>query len=300
MARSEAVAIGRQVMPDEQARLEGTARRRWRTLKRNRVALIGGLIFGVAVFVALFAPWLAPYNPVKDNLVQRLQPPSRAHLFGTDDFGRDILSRTIAGTRISLMVGSAVVVTCSLLGAALGLLAGYYRRVDDLLMRVLDGLMAFPATLLAIAIAAALRGGLWNVVIALTAVYMPRFVRLLRGPVLSAKNSVYIEAARVVGASDWSIMFRHLLPNTFAPLIVQATFTFAYAILAEASLSFLGIGVPPPAPSWGNIISDGRVYLHQAWWMTAVPGAAVMLTTLALNLFGDGLRDAFDPRQVKR
>lgn len=298
MARAESLPVARAEELPAAARLESTASRRWRALRRNRVALLGGCIFGLAVLVALLAPWLTPYDPVKDNLVQRLQRPSAAHLFGTDDFGRDVFSRTIDGTRISLQVGGAVVVACSVLGVALGLVAGYYRRVDDWLMRILDGLMAFPATLLAIAIASALRGGLWNVVIALTAVYMPRFVRLLRGPVLSAKNSAYVEAARVVGASDWAIMFRHLLPNTFAPLIVQATFTFAYAILAEASLSFLGIGVPPPAPSWGNIISDGRVYLHQAWWMTVAPGTALMLTTLSLNLFGDALRDAFDPRQV--
>jgi peptide/nickel transport system permease protein len=248
------------------------------------------------LLVALVAPLLAPYDPIKIEAAERLKPPSRGHWLGTDEFGRDVLTRIIYGTRVSMSVSLSVVLLCASLGIVLGLLAGFYRKVDAVLMRLLDGLMAFPGILLAIAIAAVLRPSITTTVVALTIVYVPRFTRVMRAPVLVARDTLYVDAARVAGASDARILLRHLLPNSIAPLTVQATFTFAYAILAEAALSFLGVGVPPPAPSWGGMLNDGRQYMVQAWWMIVAPGAVLMTATLALNLFGDGLRDVLDPR----
>jgi peptide/nickel transport system permease protein len=270
--------------------------RRWRALRANPVSLIGGVLTALFLLIALAGPLLAPYDPMKLQPAERLRPPSASHWLGTDDFGRDVLTRMLYGTRVSMSVSLSVVVLCASLGIVLGLLAGYYRRVDAVLMRVLDGLMAFPAILLAIAIAAVLRPSITTAVVALTIVYVPRFTRVMRAPVLVAKETLYVDAARAAGASDARILLRHLLPNSIAPLTVQATFTFAFAILAEAALSFLGVGVPPPAPSWGGMLNDGRQYMAQAWWMTVGPGAMLMTATLALNLFGDGLRDVLDPR----
>ncbi len=272
--------------------------RRWRAFRASKVPLVGALVVVLLLLVAVAAPLLEPYDPVRINPIERLRPPSAVHLLGTDDFGRDVLTRIIGGTRVSMSVSLSVVVLCAGLGIALGLLAGFYRRVDATLMRVLDGLMAFPGILLAIAIAAALRPSITSTVVALTIVYIGRFVRVMRASVLVAREALYVDAARTAGAGDLRILLQHLLPNTVAPLTVQATFTFAFAILAEASLSFLGVGVPPPAPSWGGMLNDGRQYMAQAWWMTVFPGAMLMTATMALNLFGDGLRDALDPRHV--
>lgn len=267
-----------------------------RSLARNPSAVTGAVIVVLMLLVAFLAPYLAPYNPNQMDIANRLKAPSAAHLLGSDDFGRDILSRMIYGTQLSLTVGVAVVLLATLAGTVLGLLAGYFRRLDNLLMRVMDGLMAFPAILLAIAIMAALGSKEMNVIIAIAAVYTPRMARIVRGSALSVKRMEYVEAAAALGAGHGRIMFRHILPNCMSPIIVQATFIFAYAVLAEASLSFLGVGTPPPAPSWGNILADGRLYIRLAPWITVFPGTAIMATVLGLNLLGDGLRDVLDPR----
>lgn len=271
-------------------------RRMLRSLARNPSAVTGAVIVVLMLLVAFLAPYLAPYNPNQMDIANRLKAPSAAHLLGSDDFGRDILSRMIYGTQLSLTVGVAVVLLATLAGTVLGLLAGYFRRLDNLLMRVMDGLMAFPAILLAIAIMAALGPKEMNVIIAIAAVYTPRMARIVRGSALSVKRMEYVEAAAALGAGHGRIMFRHILPNCMSPIIVQATFIFAYAVLAEASLSFLGVGTPPPAPSWGNILADGRLYIRLAPWITVFPGTAIMATVLGLNLLGDGLRDVLDPR----
>ncbi|MHB1006394.1 MAG: ABC transporter permease [Chloroflexota bacterium] len=276
--------------------VESAMVRRWRSLRANKAAMASGMLVLFFMLVALAAPWIAPYDPLRIEAIYRLQPPSAAHWLGTDDFGRDVLSRVIHGTRVSMTVSLFVVALCASIGITLGLLAGYYQKVDMTLMRVLDGLMAFPGILLAIAIAAALRPSITSTIVALSIVYVPRFVRVMRAPVLVAKEAVYVDAARSSGANDLRILAVHLLPNTVAPLIVQATFTFAFAILSEAALSFLGVGVPPPSPSWGGILNDARPYMIQAPWLTVAPGVVLISATMALNLFGDGLRDALDPR----
>jgi peptide/nickel transport system permease protein len=275
-----------------------TSARRWRELRRNWVAMLGAVVLLLFVVCALGANVIAPYSPVHLDTAHRLQAPSGAHLLGTDEFGRDVASRIIYGTRVSMLVGVTVVSLCSLIGIALGLLTGYYRKADAVVMRLLDGLMAFPGILLAIAIAAALRPSVSSVIIALTVVEMPRFARVMRAPVLAAKQALYVDAARVVGASDLRILARHLLPNTVSPLIVQATFTFAQVILTEASLSFLGAGVPPPMPSWGGMLSDARTFMRDAVWLTLAPAVVLASVTMAFNLLGDGLRDALDPRHL--
>jgi peptide/nickel transport system permease protein len=275
-----------------------TAARRWRAFRANWVALLGGLVVLLFLGCALGADLIAFYPPLKLDPGNRLQPPSAAHWLGTDEFGRDEASRIIYGARVSMAVGLIVVGLCSVIGITLGLLAGYYRRADAVVMRVLDGLMAFPGILLAIAIAAALRPSVSTVIVALTFVEVPRFARVMRAPVLAAKEAVFVDAARVIGCTDLRILTRHLLPNTISPLIVQATFTFAQVILTEASLSFLGAGVPPPTPSWGGMLSDARTVMRDASWLTLVPAVVVASVTMAFNLFGDGLRDALDPRHL--
>jgi peptide/nickel transport system permease protein len=271
--------------------------RGWFTLLlRRREAVAGGVIMLLMLAVALAAPWLATHEPTRLNPIERLQVPSEAHWFGTDDFGRDVYSQVIYGARTSLLVGGMVMVCSSLLGILLGLAAGYYRTLDNLLMRITDGLMAFPGIVLAIALMASLGPQVANVIIALSAVYMPRMARLIRSAVLVARELLYVEAARASGAPDRRIALKHILPNCIPPLIVQGTFIFAYAVLAEATLSFLGVGAPPYIPSWGNVISGGRLFLREAPWITLFPGIAIVVTCLGLNLFGDGLRDALDPR----
>jgi peptide/nickel transport system permease protein len=275
-----------------------TAARRWRAARRHWLLWVGLAIVALYLLIALLAPLIAPYDPVQSFTGARLRPPSPGHPFGTDDFSRDVLSRTIHGTRVSVTVGLSVTLLTTLVGGVLGLLVGYYRSLDRVLMRVLDGLMAFPAILLAIAVAAALRPSLGTVIVALALVYTPYVVRVLRAPVLANRELAYVEAARNLGASDLRILLVHLLPNSVAPLVVQATFTFSFAVLAEATLSFLGVGVPPPTPSWGNMLSDAKIVLQQAPWLTWAPGLALVIVTLGLNLLGDGLRDILDPRHV--
>jgi len=235
-------------------------------------------------------------NPTRMDVASRLAPPSAVHWFGTDDVGRDVFSRVIHGARLSLLVGSAVVAFSLVVGVSCGLIAGYYRRLDNVVMRVMDGLMAFPAIILAIALMAALGPSVANVVLAIGVVYSPRVARIVRGSVLVIRETAYVEAARALGAADATLIGRHVLPNCLSPVIVQGSFVFAAAVLTEAALSFLGVGVPPFVPSWGNILSDGRLYLQQAPWLVLYPGAAIMMTILGLNLFGDGLRDLLDPK----
>ena len=267
-----------------------------RVLTRRKIALIGALLFAANLLVGLLAPVLATHNPQGLDVKARLTAPGRVHWLGSDDVGRDVYSRVIYGARLSMLVGSAVVAFSAFFGLIVGLAAGYFRALDNVLMRIMDGLMAFPGIILAIALMASLGPSVLNVIMALGVVYTPRVARLVRGSVLVIRETSYVEAARALGKPDAWIILRHVLPNCLSPIIVQATFVFAAAVLAEAALSFLGVGVPPYVPSWGNVLSEGRLYLHQAPWLTAFPGVAIMLSILALNLFGDGLRDLLDPR----
>lgn len=267
-----------------------------RMVRRRRVIGIGlAVILGVAAAAAA-APLLAPYDPLALNVPVRLQPPGPAHPFGTDEFGRDILSRTLYGARLSLAVGLLVTALATVGGIAFGLISGTSPRADRILMRIMDGLMAFPDILLAIALMASLGPSARNVIIALSVVYTPRIARIVRGAVLVIARQEYVEAARAIGANGIRILVRHILTNSASPIIVQATFIAAYAMLGEAALSFLGVGVPPQVPTWGGIISQGQVYLRQAPWISIFPGAAIVLSVLSLNLLGDGLRDFLDPR----
>jgi len=246
------------------------------------------------VFIASFAGLLTRY-PIEGKYVP-LTSPSPQFLFGTDDFGRDVFSRVLFGARISLRIGFSVVLMCGILGTALGSISGYFRGLDNLIMRTVDALMAFPAVLLALGIGAMLGPSEINAIIALAIVYTPGTARIVRASVLVVREKLYVEGATAFGASQWRILVRHVLPNSMAPLIVQLTFVFAYAILAEAILSFLGVGPPPPTPTWGNTISEGRNYITVAPWITFFPGTFIAATVLGLNLLGDGLRDVLDPR----
>jgi len=268
----------------------------WLTvLARRRITLVGAALMALTLAVGLLAPVIAG-DPGRMDVAARLTPPSRAHWFGTDDVGRDVFSRVVFGARLSLLVGGAVVVFAFVVGVVSGLVAGFYRRLDNPIMRVMDGLMAFPAIVLAIALMAALGPRVVNVIVAIGVVYSPRVARVVRGSVLVIRETVYVEAARALGASDRALLLRHVLPNCLSPVIVQGSFVFAAAVLTEAALSFLGVGVPPFIPSWGNVLSEGRLYVQQAPWLVLYPGAAIVVTILGLNLFGDGLRDLLDPK----
>ena len=273
------------------------SRARWvRRVLRNRNVLIGGSVFLLLVLVALLADALSPYNPTRLYPGQRLRPPGAPNFLGTDEFGRDILSLVLHGSRVSLMVGGVTMVLTSLGGVVIGLIAGYYRRLDIVIMRVMDGLMAFPAILLAIALMAARGPGVWNVILSLSIVYLPRTAMLIRSTALSVRELDYVLAAQALGRGGLAIAFRHILPNCIGPLLVQGTFIFAYAVLAEAILGFLGVGVPPYVPSWGNVIASGKNVIREAFWVSLFPGLALTLSGLSLNLLGDGLRDVLDPR----
>lgn len=265
--------------------------------KKNRLALVGLVIVVGLVVVGFFAPYLSPYSVREQDLPHRLSKPSWKHPFGRDEFGRDILSRVIYGARVSLWVGLTVVTISAALGILLGSIAGYYSgAVDEIIMRVIDILLAFPGILLAIAMAALLGPGLNNVIIALSMISWVAYARLVRGEVLKVREMPYVEAARVIGASSARIIFRHILPNIMAPVIVQATLGIAGVIIAEASLSFLGLGVQPPTPSWGNMLNDGMLHMMDAPHLTIFPGLAIIVVVLGFNFLGDGLRDALDPR----
>jgi peptide/nickel transport system permease protein len=265
-------------------------------LIRRKLVLASIVVLLVVIFCAIAAPWLSPYSPQRMDIAHRLSPPSAQHWFGTDDFGRDVLTRCMYGARLSLSCGLLVVLASLICGTTLGVISGYVRRLDGLLMRVTDALMAFPDILLAIALMAALGASLYDVVIALGTVYTPRVARVARGGTLVLRELQFVEAAEALGASDRRVMLRHLLPNLISPLLVQGTFIFAFAILTEAALSFLGAGVPPTNPTWGNMIASAQQYMQQAQWLILAPGLCIVLTVLSLQMVGDGLRDALDPR----
>ena len=268
-----------------------------RRLRRNRVAMAGAVVLELVVIVAVAAPLIAPYDPIKIDASEALQEPGGRHLFGTDQFGRDIFSRVLYGGQLSLRIGLISVGIASLAGVVLGLLAGYYGGwISSVIMRLMDMLLAFPGILLALGIVAILGPSLINVMIAVGISSIPQYTRVVRASVLSLKSMAYVDAARVIGCGDRRIMFGHILPNILASLIVLATLGVASAILTAASLSFLGLGVQPPTPEWGALLNGGRDLLRNGWWITTFPGLAIMVTVLAINLLGDGLRDALDPR----
>ncbi len=268
----------------------------WRRYATHQLFVAGFVLCLIVVLLAVFADVLATRSPERTRISQAFQPPSGTYLMGTDNLGRDVWSRVAHGSRVSILIGLATVVLAGIAGTLVGLLAGFYRKLDEPLMRVMDALMSFPAILLAVGITAALGPSATNAVIALAVVYAPRTARIVRASTLVLREMDFVVGARAAGATDIRILFRHLLPNCLGPLIVQLTFVFAYAVLAEAALSFLGMGPPPPAPTWGNIIADGRDYLREAAWICLFPGLAISITVLGLNLLGDGLRDLLDPR----
>ena len=275
----------------------------WRTttfrrLVRHRSFMIGLAMFSFVVALAVLAWWIAPNDPNRTAIRMRFKPPQldRVLLLGTDNLGRNMLSRIVHGAQLSLLIGLGVVLLNTVFGVLLGAVAGYFRKLDGPMMRLADALMAFPSILLAIGIAAALGPSAWTAVIALSVVYIPRTARIVRASVLVVREMEFVQAARASGAGHWRIISRHIMPNCMAPLIVQLSFIFAYAVLSEAVLSFLGLGAPPSIPSWGTMISEGRTYIREAAWLTIVPGCAIALTVLGLNLMGDGLRDVLDPR----
>lgn len=270
-----------------------------RRLRSRPIALVGGAVVLVFVALAVLAPWIAPYDPAATDFLSVRQAPSGSYWFGTDEIGRDVLSRVLFGARASLVAGVISVAIALLAGVPLGLIAGFYGGwLDEVVMRLTDALLSFPFLILAVALAAALGPSLQNAMIAIGIAVTPTFVRLMRGQVLAVKNAEYVQAARALGAGDGRILARHVLPNAFAPILVQATVTIAQAIIAESSLSFLGLGVQPPTPSWGGMLNTAKNFLVQAPWMAIWPGLSIFVTVLAFNLFGDGLRDAFDPRDA--
>ncbi|SOC40899.1 ABC transporter permease [Ureibacillus acetophenoni] len=275
---------------------------KWIRLTSNRLLVTGSIILLFVLLIGIFAPILAPYDVLEMNPQNRFVPPSVDHLFGTDNFGRDIFSRVMHGVRLSLVIGFFVTLFSTIIGLIVGLLAAYNKILDHILMRICDGLFAFPSILLAIAITAALGPKTINVVIALVLVFIPSVARIVRSQALVVKEKTFIESLRAQGANPFRILFLHIAPNVMSPLIVQVTYIFAVTILTEASLSFLGAGVPAPEPSLGNLLYDGKLSIYVAWWMTVFPGIFIVLIILGLNLFGDGLRDFLDPKakQLKK
>lgn len=268
-----------------------------RIARHRKVTLLAELYLICIVLIAILAPKISPYDPQELDPANRLQPPSFSHLFGTDLFGQDVLSRVLWGSRISLLTGTAVSSIAILLGVPLGLLSGYYLRAGFLLMRVVDGLMAFPSIMLALGFMAILgKPSLFNVIIAIGVVYIPRMARIVYGATLQLREATYVEAAKALGAATWRIILRHILPNLLSPIIVQATFTFAFSMLEAAVLDFLGVGVPPYVPSWGGMINEGQIFIQVAPWVIVFPGVFLAITVLSLNLMGDALRDQLDPK----
>ena len=271
----------------------------WRMLTKNKMAMLGLFILLFLIVLALFADIIYDYDSIviKQNLAHRLQGPSGAHWLGTDEFGRDILARLIHGARVSLKVGILAVGLSIIVGGILEAISGFYGgTIDNIIMRAMDIFLAVPSILLAIAIVSALGPSMINLMIAISVSSVPTYARIVRASVLSIRNQEFIEAAKAIGASNTRIIFKHIIPNALAPVIVQGTLGVANAILSIAGLSFIGLGIQPPAPEWGSMLSGGRQYLRYAWWVTTFPGLAIMITILSLNLLGDGLRDALDPR----
>ena len=267
-----------------------------RSLLSHRSFFVGLVVFSCLALAAVFAPWISSLDPSAMRVRLRFKPPQQAFLFGTDMFGRDVLTRTLYGARVSLGVGLSVALISGLFSAIIGVISAQFRGLDSVIMRIMDALMSFPAILLALGITAALGPRVESVVIALAVAYIPAGVRIVRASALLVRELDYVQAAIVSGAGGIRIMRQHILPNVMSPLLVHMTFVFAFAILAEAALSFLGVGVQPPIASWGNIIAEGRDYTTEAWWIMLFPGAAISLAALSINLMGDGLRDQLDPR----
>ncbi len=269
----------------------------WYRFKQNKLALFGLVVIALYLVCALGARWIAPYDPYEMRVESVLRAPGAGHWLGADQFGRDIFSRIIHGSRVSMRVGLIAVGIALSAGTVMGMLAGYYGRwVDGILSRVVDVMFSFPDILLALVIMAILGPSTTNVMVAIGIVYTPIFARLARGSVLSVKHSMFVEAARSIGVGHFMIMIRHILPNILAPLIIQTTLSFAFAILAEAALSFLGLGVEPDAPSWGIMLNEGKNWMEHGWWVAVFPGVAITLAVLSFNVVGDGLRDALDPK----
>jgi peptide/nickel transport system permease protein len=267
-----------------------------RIFRRSRLGMTGAVLFACVVVMALGAPLLAPQNPMALDPSVRLRPPGASHWLGTDDLGRDVFSRVVYGSRVSLDVGVLVMLFTTLVGIIAGVAAGFFRGVDNVIMRLVDVFLAIPSLLLAIALLAALGPRLSNIVVALTAAYVPRMVRVVRSQVILTREMIFVEAARSLGATAGRVAWLHVLPNSFAAVIVQGTFTFADAVLTEAGLSYLGVGEPPGVPSWGNMLADGRDFITKAPWIMVFPALAILVCVLGLNLLGDGLRDVSDPR----
>ncbi|WP_460872951.1 ABC transporter permease [Paralcaligenes ginsengisoli] len=270
------------------------------SFRQHPMMYLGMLVLLLLAFIAVAAPWLSRIDPLDIDPLARMKPPSLAHFFGTDGLGRDVYARTLWGSRVSLIVGIAVSFISVAAGVAIGMIAGYFRHIDMFIMRIMDGLMAIPGVLLAIALMAAFRGGLATVIFAIVIPEIPRVVRLVRALVIIIRNQPYVEAAVALGSRTPKILVQHILPNLFAPLMVQATFIAASAIITEAVLSFLGVGIPPQIPSWGNIMAEGRNYLAIAFHIILFPGLFLAVTVLAINMLGDGLRDMLDPKLAKK
>lgn len=292
----------------QQAQTQLRPRSRWaerfvgaqRALVKNPNMALGFAILLIMSFFTVFAGTVDRYDPLELNPTDRLMAPGAKHWFGTDTTGRDIYSRTLHGGRVSMLVGFSVAVLTVGAGMVIGLISGYDRRADMIIQRFMDALMSFPTLLLALALIAMLGSSVTNVIIVITVVDTPRMVRIVRSQVLSLREFQFVEAARAIGAPTWRVLLQHVAPNTFAPVIVQATFVFASAVLVEAGLSFLGLGIPPDQPSWGNILALGRTFLQTAVWVAFFPGLVLTITVLAINLVGDGLRDALDPKLARR
>jgi len=272
----------------------------WRKLKRRKILWFSAVTLVAILILATFAPWIAPFDPQDVDPMIRLQSPSFTHLFGTDRYGRDVLSRVIYGARLSMEIGLSVTIFTFVFGTLIGLVAGYFPSADRILMRVVDAAMALPSLMLALALVSIGGAGLQNVIIALGITFAPRLARVARATVLSLRERTYVEAARAIGVGNFRILTLYIFPNALSPILVQLTLTFASALLAEASLSFLGVGVPPYVPSWGSIIANGRAHMVRAPWLLVFPGVAIMLSVLSLNMMGDALRDVADPHTRKR
>ncbi|MFN8982835.1 MAG: ABC transporter permease [Alphaproteobacteria bacterium] len=275
---------------------EHPARATMKRLLRHRLFMTGLVLFLIIATAAILAPWITDVDPNRLSMRNKFKPPGEGWVFGTDSFGRSLWSRVVWGAQLSMLIGASVVALNAVFGILIGAAAGYFRRIDNLLMRINDALMAFPAIRLAIAVTSVLGPSTFNVILALGIVYIPRTARIVRSSVIVLREMEFVQAAVAAGAGHWRILTRHILPNAMAPVIVQLSFLFAFAVLSEATLSFLGVGAVPPTPTWGNIMAEGRDFMREAPWIITIPGIALMITVMGLNFLGDGLRDVLDPR----
>ena len=282
-------------------RLVERFRDRFEDFRKNRLALVGIIIVCCVIVVAILAPLIQVYDPLQQDIAHRLQWPSWEHFLGTDHLGRDVWSRIVHGSRVALLVGIIAVGIGVIFGTPIGAISGYYRgKVDEVIMRFMDAVLAFPPILMALVVVTILGPSLFNTMLAIGVDYIPRFARVIRGSVLSEREKEYVEAGRMVGEANFSILFRQILPNSLSPLIVQSTVFIAYAMLTEAALSFLGLGIQPPNPSWGSMLNEAKLFIESDPYLAIIPGLAISITVLGFNLFGDGLRDILDPRLAKR